>query len=200
MLYPRVNEKGKLVFEDQMVGAREHLAKDHRILTLSGAISNEMESIMLMMALDSISHEPIKFIITSPGGDLDAAFLFYDTMRLLQSPIETYGRYCASAAVIPLAAGSKRYLSPHAKVMLHLPSTYFRDVSLEHKDLEICQREAQKYKQKTIDILIECGASKSHDEILADIDHDFWMEPEEAIAYGLADEIMTSDVFERWVK
>lgn len=197
MLYPRQAEDGKLVTEEQMVGYREHLTNEHRILFLTGLISGETESHNLLMALDSLSYDPIRLVITSPGGDLDAALLFYDTMRLLKSPIETLGRYCASAAAMLLATGGKRYLLPHAKVMLHLPAG---QMGGDARDWEIQHKQMIKYKNKMVDILIKCGVKKSHEEILADMDRDFWLEPDEAIAYGLADKIMTPEVMEEWLR
>lgn len=197
MLYPRKDERGRLVFEDQVVGVREHLSINHRLLFLTGAITSETEYHNLLIALDSLNHKPIKIVMTSPGGDLDSAFLLYDTIRLIKSPVWTLGRYCASAAVLLLAAGKRRYLSPHAKVMLHLPSAQaFGD----SRDWEIQHKEMRKYKNRMVDILIECGAKRSHEEILADIDRDFWLEPQEAIEYGLADAIMDKEVLEEWLK
>ena len=102
-MYPRKDDKGELVSDEQIVGSREHLAQKHRMLFLSGAFSSEIESHALLVALDSMSHDPIKLIISSPGGDLDGAFLLYDAIKLVQSPIITIGRYCASAAALILA-------------------------------------------------------------------------------------------------
>ena len=197
MLYPRLTKTGKLVEELQMVDCEEHLLSKHRIFFLNGLIVNAVEYYAWMLALSSLSHDPIRIIITSPGGDLDSAFLLYDTMCLIKSPIETLGRYCASAAAMILAAGKKRYLMPHAKVMLHLPAG---QMTGDSREWEIQHTQMIKYKNKMVDILVECGAKKSHNEILADMDRDFWLEPEEAIAYGLADEIMTPEVMEKWLK
>ncbi len=200
MLYPRtINlHKGDVLVDDgQMVGYKEHLTQKHRILFLSGLLTAETEGHNLLMALDSLSHDPIRLVITSPGGDVDSAFLFYDTMRLIKSPIETAGRYCASAAAMILAAGNKRYLFPHAKVMLHLPSG---QMGGDARDWEIQHGEMQKYKNRLVDILIECGAKKTRAEILLDMDRDFWLEPKESIEYGLADEIMSKEVWQSWIK
>ena len=200
MLYPRIttiNNKQVLAGENQMVGYREHMTQKYRMLFLSGVLTGETDSHNLLMALDTLSHDPIKLVITSPGGYLDSTFLFYDTMKMVQSPIETVGRYCASAAAILLAAGKKRYLFPHAKVMLHLPAG---QMGGDAKDWDIQHKQMQNYQNKVIDILCECGATKSRAEILADIDRDYWMEPEEAIAYGLADEIMSPEIWHSWIK
>lgn len=204
MFYPRIvkiNGKEVLVSEDQMVSYREHLNFNRRMLFISGAITGEVEAHNTLMAFDTISHDPIYLVITSPGGDLDATFLFYDTMKLIKSPIITVGRYCASAAALLLAAGGKRYLLAHARVMLHLHASYFqKDTIINYQDMEIQQRQSQKYKDKMVDILCECGVRKSREEILADIDRDFWLEPQEAIDYGLADKIMTPEIWQEMIK
>uniref|UniRef100_A0A6M3LCC2 Putative protease n=1 Tax=viral metagenome TaxID=1070528 RepID=A0A6M3LCC2_9ZZZZ len=200
MLYPRVDRVGErdiLVADYEMVGFKEHMTQKYRTLYLDGVISGDSSPRQLLGALDTLSHDPIKLFITSPGGDLDTTFLFYDVMKRIQSPVITIGDYCASAAAILLAAGSKRYLSPHAKVMLHLPAGQMggdaRDWDIQHKQME-------KYRNKIVDILIECGARKSKKEILNDIDRDYWMEPEEAIEYGLADEVLTAETWGGWIE
>ena len=196
MLYPRRTKEGALVSEEQMVGVREHLSTVHRMLNFSGQLSRETESHDLLLALDSLSNEPIKILVSSPGGDLDSAFLFYDTMRLIKSPVITIGRFCASAAALILAAGTERYLLPHAKVMLHLPlGGTFGD----SRYWEIQHQQMRVYKDKMIGILQECGVKKERAEILEDVDRDFWLEPQQAIEYGLADEILTPSIMGRWL-
>lgn len=199
LLYPRVNEKGRLIHDSQMTDYKEHLHNRHRILFLTGILGGEgaTEYLNLLMALDTVSHNPIRLIITSSGGEMDSTFLLYDTMKLLKSPVVTVGRYCASAAALILAAGSKRYLFPHAKVMLHLP---YGQAAGDPKDWEIHGKEMQKYMNKMVDIFIECGAKKNHEEIIADIDRNLWLEPNEAIEYGLADEILSPLVWQEWIK
>ncbi len=208
MIYPRikkVNGKEVLVHDDQMVGYREHLTQAHRILFLTGIIGmrcitcggGESESPNLLMALDTLSHDPIRIVITSPGGDLDTTFLCYDTMKMIESPVEIFGRYCASGAALLLAAGKKRYLLPHSKVMLHKP--WGRQEG-DSRDWEIQNKEMKKYESGFINALLECGVTKKYDEVLSDIDRNLWLEPQEAIAYGLADEIMTPEIWQSWVK
>ena len=200
MMYPRTTENGKLVDDTQMVGAGEHL-RGKRILNISGAITSEIDIPTILFAFDSISNDSMKLVISSPGGDLDSAFLIYDTIKLLESPVITLGRFCASAAVLLLAAGKERYLMPHAKVMLHLHSNYFaKDTSIPVQDMEIIQRESKKYKDKMIDILIECGVKRNRKELLRDIDRDFWLDPHEAIEYGLADKIIDKKTMGEWLK
>ena len=198
MLYARTFNN-KLVQDNQMVGYREHMTTEHRILFLTGPLTGDTEPHNLMMALDTISHDPVKLIITSPGGELDSTFLFIDTMKMIKCPVETIGRYCASAAAIILASGAKgkRYLLPHAKVMLHLPAG---QMGGDSKDWEIQHKQMLGYKNRIVDILCECGVTKTREEILADIDRDFWLDPQEAIDYGLADQILTTEMWQEWIK
>lgn len=201
MLYPRVTTDGKLVSEDQVVGYKEHFTKKYRILFMAGVIIGESDFHNLLLTLDSLSHEPIKIVINSPGGDLDSTFLLYDTMKLIQSPVITYGRYCASAAAIILAAGQKRYLSPHSKTMLHLGANFFtRDTAIPFQDMKIIQKETKKAQDEVVKVLIDCGVRRTPEQLLIDIDRDFWLEPKDAVEYGLADEMMTTEVWQSWTK
>ena len=200
MLYPRITRVGetdKLVDDSQMVGYKEYMTQEHRILFLSGVISGEMDSQNLLLALDSLSSEPIKIFITSPGGDLDSTFLFIDTMKLISSPIITIGRYCASAASLILASGTERYLYPHAKTMLHLATG---QMGGDYKDFAIQHKLMVSYQDKIVDILTEAGVTKSRNEILEDIDRDFWLDPRDAIDYGLADRIIIPEMWKDWTK
>ena|SRR3990167_8183068 len=200
MLYPRktiLNGKEILVEDSQMCGYKEHMTQNHRTMFLNGVISGETDSRHLLLALDSLSHDPITINITSPGGDLDSTFLFIDIMKLIKSPVITIGEYCASAACLILASGDKRYLYPHAKVMLHLATGQmggdYKDFAIQHKLM--CD-----YQDKIVDILQEAGVKKSKEEILADIDRDYWLEPPDALSYGLADEIMTKEKWGEMIK
>jgi len=195
-LYPRVTKDGALVADDQMVSPREHLYVKHRIIVIFGEITGETQSTDLMLALDSISHEPIKILITSPGGLLAGAFFLYDAFRLVKSPVYTVGRFCCSAATLLLAGGDKRYVFPHARVMLHLPSGMLVG---DTRDIEIQQEEIRRGQDSIITLLQEHGVKRTKNQILKDIDRDYWMSPSEAIAYGLADEVVTEDTMQGWL-
>jgi len=199
MLYPRtvkLDNRDILVSDIQMVSYGEHLAREHRILRLNGVITGEFAFHDFLIGMDSPivnpNHEPIKIIITSPGGDLDATFLLIDTINTIQSPVITIGRYCASAACLILASGTERYLYPHAKTMMHLATG---QMGGDYKDFAIQHKLMMNYQDKVVDILIDGGVKKSREEILCDIDRDFWMEPQEAIDYGLADKILTPELW-----
>lgn len=199
-MYPR-KDKDKLVADNQMVGYREHLSHKNRMIFLTGPISDEQgwgatESCNLFMALASVSKEPIKMVVTSPGGFLDPTYLLCDTIEACGVPVYTLGRFVCSAAVLPFVCGTKRYLLPHARVMLHLPSAVFAGDSAE---LNIQHKEMEKGQEQLISFLQSHGVKRTQEQILSDIDRSFWMNPKEAIEYGLADEVMTKEVMKEWL-
>lgn len=196
-LYPR-KENGKYVADNQMVSYREHLSREHRVIFLTGVISEDTESCNLLMALASVSDEPLKMVITSPGGYLDTTYMFCDTMNMIMSkvPIYTLGRFVCSAAVLPFVCGTKRYLLPHAKMMLHLP---WGQISGDTKEIDIQKKEMEKTQEQMIEFLKEHGVKKSSEIILQDIDRERWMNPQEAIDYGLADEIISPETMKEWL-
>lgn len=190
-MYPRLTDDNKLITVDGLVGYTEHLERKHRILIYGTERLFELDYDNALWAWDSIGHDPIKIVIHSPGGVMDTAFQLYDTIKTLKSPVWTIGMYCASAAVMILAAGTKRYLTPHARVMLHLPSGRLAG---DAADLTIQHARIQKYKEEMVSVLRDCGVRKSREQILGDIDREFWLSAQEAIDYGLADEILTAKV------
>jgi len=81
--------------------------------------------------------------------------------------------------------------------MLHLPAG---QMGGDAKDWDIQHKQMEKYRKAVVDILRECGVNKGYEEILADIDRDYWMEPKEAIDYGLADEIMSKEIWQNMIE
>jgi ATP-dependent Clp protease protease subunit len=136
--------------------------------------------------------EEIKFFINSPGGVVTSGMVIYDTMQLIKSPVSTICMgLAASMGSILLSGGKKgkRYIYPSGEVMIHQPSLggFIRGVST---DLEIQARQTQRVKELGAKILAEnCG--KSVEQIMTDFDRDYWMNAEEAIAYGIVDKTTT---------
>ena len=192
--------------DDQMRSVKEYFLDEHRMLFLDGVIRNDRcqicgkggdtESTNLLLALAAHSGEPIKIVITSPGGAVDAALMIYDVMRLIDTPIITIGRYCASAAAILMAAGTERYLFPQAKMMLHLASGQLTGNTAE---ITIQKEEIDKTQQSLVDALIECGVKKTREEILKDINREKWFNARESIEYGMADGVVTKELLKGWL-
>ncbi len=136
--------------------------------------------------------EEITFYINSPGGVVTSGMVIYDTMKMIKSPIATVCMgLAASMGSILLSAGKKgrRSIFPHGEVMIHQPSIggYFQAKSV---DLEIQARQIEKTKLIGAQILADnCG--QTLEKILQDFDRDYWMDADEALAYGIVDKVVT---------
>lgn len=142
-----------------------------------------------LMYLDAISDEEIKFYINSPGGYVTAGFSIYDTMRQIKSPVSTICTgLAASMGSILLSAGEKgkRFIQPHARVMIHQPSGGVRGPA---SDIEITAQEILKTKELSAKILAE-NTGQPYERVLKDFNRDHWMDSEESVAYGIVDAIM----------
>ena len=192
MVMPRPNK----LHSDQVMTHTEIMSTRHRILFLSGVMGIDMSPCDVLLGMASISSEPIKLFISSPGGLVTSMLALYDTIKTLSVPVYTVGRYCASAAAVLLAAGEKRYLLPHAKIMLHMIS------GGTEGGLELIQAQAREMRRDMgvmVDLLQECGVKKTKTQILKDIRVDKWMSAKEAIDYGLADEVLTAETMKEWL-
>lgn len=143
-----------------------------------------------MLYLDAVAPgEAITFYINSPGGYVTSGFAIYDTMKSLDSPVSTVCiGLAASMGSILLSGGKKgkRFIYPHAKVMIHQPSGGARGRS---SDIEIQAIEIMKTKQLGAKILAEnCG--QSEEKIMKDFNRDYWMDANESVEYGIVDEIL----------
>lgn len=168
---------------------------DSRSIYLWGVVDDksakDVVSKLLLLDADKPGEE-IKFYINSPGGVVTSGMVMYDTMRMIKSPVSTICMgLAASMGSILLSGGKKgkRFIYPSGEVMIHQPSLggFIRGVST---DLEIQARQTKRVKDMGARILAEnCG--KSVEQILTDFDRDYWMNAEEAIAYGIVDKTIT---------
>jgi ATP-dependent Clp protease protease subunit len=154
--------------------------------------AKDVVSKLLLLDADQPGKE-IKFFINSPGGVVTSGMVIYDTMRMIKSPVSTICMgLAASMGSILLSGGKKgnRYIFPSGEVMIHQPSLggFIRGVST---DLEIQARQTKKVKEMGAKILAEnCG--KTMEQVMKDFDRDYWMDPEEAVKYGIVDKIITN--------
>jgi len=163
----------------------------------AGQILHDTSPCDVLLGMAAISKEPIKIFISSPGGLVTSTISLYDTIKTLGVPVYTIGRFCASGGTVLLAAGTKRYLLPHAKVMLHLISGGMEG-GLEL--MQVQAREARRDMDVMIDLLQDCGVKHGRAQILKDIRVDKWMSAQEAINYGLADEVLTQGIMQEWLQ
>ena len=172
------------------------LLLENRIIFLQGEIhdGNANELVMKLLYLQSDNRrKDIHFYINSPGGSVSSTLAIYDTMQILSCPVATYCvGLAASGGAVLLAGGSKgkRFALPHAKIMMHQP---YGQVGGQVSDIEIQAQEIL----KTRDVLNEILASHSGqpiERIAKDTDRDFYMNAEEAKAYGIVDDILTKQI------
>lgn len=145
--------------------------------------------------------KPIFLFIDSIGGEATNGFMLYDVIRMSKAPIYTIGINASSMATTILVSGNKRYVTPHSKTMIHLPSTMFQGDSSE---MEIRNKEIAKVKEELVNIYIEHGATAglkngaTHKQIknklMKDINKEKWFSAQEAVDYGLVDEIITPEI------
>lgn len=168
---------------------------DTRSVHLWGVVDDksakDVVSKLLLLDNDKPGEE-IKFYINSPGGVVTSGMVIYDTMRMIKSPVSTICMgLAASMGSILLSGGKKgsRFIYPSGEVMIHQPSLggFIRGVST---DLEIQARQTKKVKDMGARILAEnCG--KTYEQVMKDFDRDYWMDPQEAVEYGIVDKIIT---------
>ncbi|MEN9597740.1 MAG: hypothetical protein RL596_51 [Bacteroidota bacterium] len=180
---------------DFMNKKMEKLFFEKRAVYLWGPVEDksarDVVSKLLLLDADKPGEE-IKFYINSPGGVVTSGMVIYDTMKMIQSPVSTICMgLAASMGSILLSAGvkGKRTIYPHGEVMIHQPSIggYFQATSA---DIEIHANQIRKTKELGAKILAaNCG--KSVDQIMTDFDRDYWMDANEAVAYGIVDSVLS---------
>jgi ATP-dependent Clp protease, protease subunit len=165
-----------------------------RIIFLGTPVNDTVANLVCAQMLFLESEEPDKDIhlyINSPGGEITALFAIYDTLKFIKADVSTFcfGQ-AASAAAVLLAAGAKgkRFALPHARILLHQP---WGGAAGQASDIEIQAKEIIRMR----DLLNEMLASDTGqpvDKIARDTDRDFVMTADEAVTYGLIDEVITS--------
>lgn len=162
-----------------------------RIVFLGTPINDEVANNVMAQLIFLEYENPEKDItlyINSPGGYVSAGLAIYDTMQHVRPNIATICiGSCASMAAVLLAAGTKgkRYALPHSRIMLHQPSGAATGQST---DIQITAKEIVRTKD-TLAEIISKHTGKSVDDVRAKTDRDFYMGPEEALDFGVIDEV-----------
>ena len=167
------------------------LLKD-RIIFIDGEINDTTADLVVAQILYLESENPDKDIsiyINSPGGSVTAGLAIYDTMQYVKCGIQTIclGQ-AASMGAFLLAGGSKgkRFALPSSRVMIHQP---WGGVQGQESDISIQAKEICRLKQLTIKYFAE-HTGKSYDEVAKDMERDFFMTADDALAYGIVDKVM----------
>ncbi len=165
-----------------------------RIIFIGTVIGDELSNLIIAQMLYLQSEDPKKDIslyINSPGGSVTAGLAIYDTIQFVQCDVSTYcvGQ-AASMGSLLLAAGTKgkRYVLPNARIMIHQP---WGGAQGQASDISIQAREILRLRDRLNDILAR-HTNQPLATIRKDTDRDFFMSPEEAVKYGIVDEVVTS--------
>lgn len=188
------------VIEQNSRGERSYdiysrLLKD-RIIFLSEEVNNVTASLVVAQLLFLESEDPGKDIhlyINSPGGEVNSGFAIYDTMQYVKCDVSTICvGLAASMGAFLLAGGTKgkRFALPNAEIMIHQPSGGARGQATE---IEIAAKNILRTKQRLNEILAQ-NTGKPIDVVAQDTDRDHFMTAEEALEYGLIDQIVKKRV------
>ncbi len=165
---------------------------EDRIVFLGTAIDDVVADVIVAQLLHLEAEDAGKDIalyINSPGGDMTGLFAIYDTMQFIASDVSTIcvGQACSAAAVL-LAAGAKgkRAVLPNSRVLIHQPHGGAQGQS---SDLEIAAREMVEMRERMVQILVR-HTGQPVERVKADIDRDYIVREDEAVAYGLVDEVL----------
>ena len=169
------------------------LLKEHIIFLgtpIDDTIANLICAQMLFLEYENPDKD-INVYINSPGGDITALFAIYDTMKFVKPDISTfcYGQ-AASAAAVLLAGGTrgKRYALPHARILIHQP---YGGAAGQAADIEIQAKEILRMRD-LLNQMLAHDTGQPIEKIQRDTDRDFIMSAEDAQAYGIIDEVITT--------
>ena len=188
-----------MVVEQTAKGERSYdiysrLLKD-RIVMLDTEVSEHSASLVVAQMLFLEAEDPeqdILFYINSPGGVVTAGMAIYDTMNFIKCDVSTIvmGQACSMGSCLGQAgAAGKRLILPNARHMIHQPSGGARG---QATDIQIQAQEILKMKKYLTEIYVKHNsAGKTFEELSNDMERDFFMSAAEAVAYGLADKIIT---------
>ncbi len=172
----------------------EDMLLENRIIFLAGPINERSASLVIMrlLYLQSIKKDQdIHLYINCPGGMVDQTLAIYDTMRFLSCNIATYSiGQAASGGAIILTAGTKgkRYALPNSKIMLHQP---WGGITGQAEDIRIQAEEILRDKKKLNEILAY-HTGMDMEKIQEETERDRYIDPQEAVKWGLVDEILES--------
>jgi len=171
----------------------DELLLENRIVFLIGEInfSSAARVMMQMLYLENQKRgQDIHFYVNSPGGSVDDTLALYDTMRFLSSPVNTYclGRaYSGGAVLLTAGVKGKRFILPHAKVMIHQP---YGGITGQAEDIRIQAEQIIKSKAE-LNRIIAFHTGQTVEQVTKDGERDKYFTAEEALKYGLVDEVLT---------
>lgn len=187
-----------IVLEQTSRGERSYdiysrLLKD-RIILLEGEVHDQMANLIVaqLLYLESESDKDIYMYVNSPGGSVTSGMAIYDCMQFIKPDVSTIvmGQACSMGSLLAQAgAAGKRLILPNARHMIHQPSGGARGMQ---SDIEISYKEITYLKRKLTEIYVNHNTkNKTFEDFEKDMDRDKYMSAEEALEYGLVDQIVT---------
>ena len=162
-----------------------------RIIFLGTPVTDDIANLIIAQLLFLDSEDPEKEIslyINSPGGVITSGLAIYDTMRYVRAPVSTICTGIAmSMGAVLLAAGApgRRFALPHSRIMIHQGSGGFRgntpDVFIQVKEMEQLVRTTQE--------ILAAHTGQPMEKVVKDTDRDLFLSPEQAVEYGIIDEV-----------
>jgi ATP-dependent Clp protease protease subunit len=168
-----------------------------RIIFVGGVVDDGLANLVIAQLLFLEREDPDKDIdmyINSPGGSVTAGLAIYDTMQLIRPDVASIcAGMAASMGSILLTGGTqgKRYALPHSKILIHQP--WVQQIGGQATDVEIAARDLIATRRMLAGIY-ETTTKKPIEQILKDIDRDYYMTAEEAREYGLVDQIFNKEM------
>lgn len=163
-----------------------------RTILLSGQVNKDLAErvIRQLLLLEAKGKDPIKLMIDSPGGDVDAGYAIFDMIRFVAPEVWTIGMglVASAGALILLAAPKKRRIAlPNSHYLIHQPLSGLRGVAT---DIEIHAKELEKTRDR-LNKLISEETGQPLERVIKDTDRDYWMGAEDALNYGLVSKIVS---------
>lgn len=173
--------------------AAEKALFNARIITLTGEINDRQAKRVCdsLLALAADKDDPITFVISSPGGHVESGDMIHDVIKFINAPVRMLGTgWVASAGALIYAAAERenRYCLPNTRFLLHEPRGGVGGMA---SDVEIQAREILRMRERLNKIFAD-ATGQPLDKIKRDVDRDYWMQAEEAKAYGLVGKIVRS--------
>ena len=166
---------------------------DARVVMLTGEVNDQAARRVTerLFALSAQNSDPITFVISSPGGHVESGDMIHDVIKFIDAPVRMLGTgWVASAGALIYAAAKRenRFCLPNTRFLLHEPRG---GVGGAASDVDIQVKEIIKMRER-LNRIFAAATGQSLDKIKADTDRDYWMQAEEAKAYGLVSRIITS--------
>jgi ATP-dependent Clp protease protease subunit len=176
---------------DKAGNLQEQLVFKSRFVLVFGEIDDQMarRTCERLIALAQESDAPIQLLISSPGGHVESGDAIHDVIRFVRAPVTTIGTgWVASAGThIYLAAPKERRVClPNTRFMIHQPAG---GAGGRASDIAIQAREIIKVRER-IARVVAVQTGQSYDKVLADMERDYWMSAEEAVAYGIVSRVI----------